>query len=121
MLEMKPSEAMRAGAKLRPQAFGVVFDTVNNPFGSCAVGAMVEGFGFFRPGSESREVVAAFRWNNMHTDLISVMQTDTAVMKLVCPHCRFFHLQWVSIIKHLNDAHEWDRKRIAQWLEDQGL
>lgn len=102
------SEAIREGAKLRPQAFGRLFTAQK----SCALGAGVESlFGGLPPSAE--------RYNCLHEMLrvypyLIGVDADCPRESLGCGHVGHpIHSQ----ISHLNDEHGWSREQIADWLE----
>lgn len=107
---MKLSEAMREGAKLRPQGFGSYFQPVAGDFFSCAIGAAYEGIvgkldkrpDYMR--SETIEHEAAF-------DMF-----DVEVINPVRNIRRNLH----ETIACLNDDEKWTREQIADWLETIG-
>ena len=93
------AEAMRLGAQMGPQAFGVLF---NNSGGACAVGAAIAGCGMTqrnnpRPFGE---------YFGVRPDVV------------VCPACGE-HSALFNVIVCLNDVHRWTREDIADWLEAQ--
>lgn len=90
--KLKPSEAMRRGAKMRPQCFGALFWDG----GSCPLAAMWEGYG-----------------NKLLPD--KPMEAHSAVAEMtrklgIDPHA----------ITQRNDILHWTREQIADWLEAQG-
>lgn len=67
---VKPSEAMRAGAKLRPQAYGAIYYRGR----SCAIGAMLEGMGCnLEAGGKPME--AAIKASGLSQTLLSEIAT----------------------------------------------
>lgn len=90
LVELKPSQALRIGAALRPQCFQTPF----RDGGSCALGAMYEGCGRPYTLDHQREVSAYLRK-------------------------RFPHLYQIGVYKK-NDFELWTREQIADWLEAQG-
>ena len=93
---LKPSEAMRIGAALRPQCFGEAFDGI----GSCALGAWWEGMG--------NAPIRGAWW-----DIIAV------------PFYRISHISAYQVIARNDgfldfDSVNWTREAIADWLEAQG-
>lgn len=96
---MRLSEAIRLGAMLRPQAFGVIFDGS----GTCALGAAYEAIGKLH---RMEECDAREDWPWLKND------------KLVCPECGGSPGFGPSVISaHLNDNHLWTREQIADWVE----
>jgi hypothetical protein len=96
---LKMSEAIRIGARYRPQAFGSLTDG----FGTCALGAAIEGI--FGP------------W--------SVMTSGGRT----CQHLDAIYGERYRAVKNvggfgivnLNDELKWSREQIADWLEAEGL
>jgi len=97
---MKYWEAMLKGSKLRPQAFVSMFDGQ----GTCAVGAMFEGF-FGKKALESCHMDA---WR-------LVEDLNYKFGQIECPVC---HISWQmgNTLWHLNDIHKWSRENIAYFL-----
>ena len=99
---MTLSEAIRLGAMLRPQAFGVKFDGV----GTCALGAALDASGALGM-SETVEAKRYREWN-----------LNAWFQEATCPECgRIRSLFMEGTIPHLNDKHRWTRERIADWVE----
>ncbi len=123
---MKLSDAIREGAKLRPQGFGDFFGvwgTLEKPetFTSCAVGAALE---VSIPlvaqllASGSVDGVLGFRG-------LEALETFPALKRqgIGCPvpDCKDeygteFGQILLNVIAHLNDVHRWTREQIADWL-----
>lgn len=94
------SEAIREGAKLRPQAIGYYFSLGR----SCALGAVLEiSYG-----------------NTKHRDFVELNRAYPYMVKEehVCPEskCAGNHTL-LGLVLHLNDDHQWTREVIADWLE----
>ena len=123
---MKLSEAIRLGAVMRPQAFGMmksqpelrpvyreidpnaVFDPrgmvevrVEQVYSTCAWGAALDAIGILDDTKKIADV--APHWLEIYKYSRS------------CPSCGV--TQSGSIIIHLNDWHMWPRERIADWVE----
>lgn len=99
------SEAIREGAKIRPQCFGVGFDDI----GTCAYGAGVEAIA----GSLAYELYQAVDVELMYPYLGS----DS-----LCPACPVSDPRgdrFLGTVFHLNDVHRWTREAIAGWLESE--
>ena len=96
------SEAIREGAKLRPQAFGAYFDGGT----SCAVGAAHEAI---TGKAEDSDAVALTEGSFPYMQLCN--------NKATCPQCTAAIGSLLSTVTHLNDEHKWTRERIADWLE----
>jgi hypothetical protein len=86
--KLKPSQAIRIGASLRPQCVGYLFADG----GSCALGAMYEGF----------------------TGKTCYLPRE---MRKYFPEFS----NWHELIINKNDIQKWTREQIADWLEAQGL
>ena len=91
---MRLSDAIMAGSKLRPQAFGTYFDGT----GSCAMEAASEAAGF--NGSTSLLI----KW-----PILGLMVN--------CPKCDKWCSLW-DIIINLNDHHKASREWIACWVRE---
>ncbi len=98
------SEAIREGAKIRPQCQFFL----NNDIGSCALGAGVEAI-------HSEPLT---RLPDTLVELYPYLTTTESS----CPGCSESFapvdrgsLLW--LITHLNDFHQWTRESIADWLE----
>lgn len=93
------SEAIREGAKLRPQAFGAgILDG-----GTCAYGAGVEAIcGSLEP--------AIYQAVNPY-QLFPYLRSGTE-----CPGCGDTKVDFLAAIYHINDMHQWTREAIADWL-----
>lgn len=98
------SEAIRAGAALRPQAFQPGIRS-----SSCAIEA----------GVEAITGVAFADYN-----LIEDMYQYTADVRVLCPMggCRFYGqypAPLLTLCWHLNDYHKFTREQTADWLESE--
>ena len=89
---MKLSEAIRAGAKLRPQAFFMMFDGV----GSCALGA-------------AYEAVTGKVLDDFFVVSWSLLGLSPGVLD---------HNLWKAITE-MNDKKRMTREEIADWVEEQ--
>jgi hypothetical protein len=116
---MKLSEAIRKGAALHRQAFGVFRVGTDRPVATCALGAAYEAIkGELPPNND--EVVFP---------VIAACDGYNAEKLVPCPaDSEDCHDRWVeaqssvfAMVMHLNDMHEWSRQCIALWLEEQGL
>ena len=112
---MKLSEAIKNGAKIRPQCYGGLFQIDGSEIKSCALGAALEGAGLYTPSEE--ELLASTTLFNAWPEL--------GGGDCLCPSKRHpsddteeFHLE--ILIEHLNDTHRWTREQIAEWLEGKG-
>ena len=95
--EMALSHAIRLGATMKPQAFGMMWLAG----GSCAVGAAYEAIG-----------VTQYDFYNGRGALPELWRIFGR--KMPCPDCNEPHF---GIISHLNDQHRWSREKIADWVE----
>ncbi len=111
---MKLSEAIRAGAKLRPQSFVAFFGYVDDyALGSCALGAAVEAV-------KGKPVPC-----EVHYQLPDFIGEtfDGVYRQVACPAegCRKHQpTELLYMAMELNDSHHWTRERIAEWVERQG-
>ncbi len=98
---MRFSEAIRIGARRRPQ---VRFHWFKNGE-SCALGAALEGLtGMPNINADENPVAVAYPWAWR-----GAMTT--------CPVCHRCCYNVAVTITHLNDYHNWSREAIADWLE----
>lgn len=95
---MKLSEAIRLGAMLKPQGFGL--DSVNWPVSeqTCAVGAALHAVS-----------------SPIGRDLFKVFPIARDLV--VCPACNKRAEHGCCIVAHVNDVHRWSREQIADWVE----
>lgn len=102
---MKLSEAMREGAKLRPQGFGGLFMNYPNDITSCAIGAAFEAdTGLISPSDGKFKEWASER------GLTRIMTGGGLGLN-----------DLYEQIVQLNDYSRMTREVIADWLEEQGL
>jgi hypothetical protein len=95
------SEAIREGAKLRPQGFG----ELHANGASCAIGAGREAiYGTTEGEQEHYDQIRA---------LFPYLQTRAS-----CPACPL-RLSLFIVAYHLNDDHRWTREQIADWLQSE--
>jgi hypothetical protein len=97
------SDAIHAGAKLRPQAFGFYQEAG----GSCALGAAYEAVSV----ADGRPWTSTLPFDHPWVALL------VALMEVPCPACGYLHYE--NQITHLNDKHRWTRERIADWVATQ--
>ena len=114
---MKLSEAIREGAKIRPQAFGKFFAEGEEQATSCALGAAMEGAGL---------VPMPLNFGNAGYDTLRQEWPEIEAQEITCPAgCKN---DWrceaggsiEDIIQHLNDTCRWTREQIADWLQERG-
>jgi hypothetical protein len=99
--QLELAEAMAAGARRRPQAFGAYF---SDDGGSCALGAAYEGaYALPRDVPSLRP-----RMHRLFDCLENVRRR--------CPEGCQKRLPLNAIILHLNDDHHWSREQIVEWL-----
>jgi hypothetical protein len=104
------SEAIREGAKLRPQAFDVLFGNQ----ATCAVGAgleamgceMKEGYGMLN----SDVALDTFKY-------LKAAQVECPVANNICGDHVRQQRALIDVIFDLNDVHRWTREMIADWVE----
>ena len=96
---LRLSEAIRLGAMLKPQVFGILRDGI----GTCALGAALEACG-----------IVANHLNNLEYVINRWPWTDAKFHN--CPGCGYWGYP-SAVITHLNDAHHWTREQIADWVE----
>jgi hypothetical protein len=119
---MRLSEAMREGAKRRPQGKQFYFKSGDiysggEPFSSCALGAAYEGCGGLASNLavDVREKIAAVTGVDLHNTIVKIPFP---------PEPRTYGGRADSLfeaITTLNDRFEWTRERIADWLESIGF
>lgn len=107
---MRFSEAIRLGAMLKPQAFGVIY---GNNGGTCALGAAADALG--RLDDLSREVVPSL--SNIWPPEWDIVSQADPVRRLRCPDCFRRYSTAGVVAMHLNDLHCWTREAIADWVE----
>lgn len=95
---MKLSEAIRLGAMLKPQGFGV--GAFYSSVATCAMGAALDALGA-HSDDWATEMCARYQ----------VLSIEGS-----CPECDKFE-RVISRIWHLNDTHRWTREQIADWVE----
>jgi hypothetical protein len=99
--EIELADAILAGAKRRPQAFGSYFTWEG---GSCALGAAYEGIHHL---PEAMGPMSP-RLERLFHCLEDILRA--------CPEGCKKKLPLASMIVHLNDDHLWTREQIAAWL-----
>lgn len=113
---MKLSEAIREGAKLRPQAFGDYIREVEDPAHpghyltyTCAQGAAFEVIAGELPESQWKE-------KRVNPTLCKVCGVGNKRLS----HPQFGRMCVLSMVGLLNDDARWTREQIADWLEERG-
>jgi hypothetical protein len=117
----KPSQWLRDGCTFAPQqAFGALM--LADSKAACALATMLLG--------ELKPPVSL--WHTPDADMFELYarlydrskthRILSASPGLCCPVCRRLKpRQLERLIIHLNDEHRWERKQIADWLEEKGL
>lgn len=98
---MKLSEAIREGAKLRPQCFGTPFNV-----GSCALGAAYEAT--YKETTFSKLLCKEYPLLIKEIKVPKILQNCYPRTSQVCIS---------SLIANLNDQVRWSREKIADWVE----
>ena len=101
--QLELADAIAAGARRRPQAFGAYF---SDEGGSCALGAAYEG-AYALPRDAAHAVRP--RLDRLFDCLENVRRR--------CPVGCKKRLPLNAIILHLNDDHHWTREQIVDWLK----
>lgn len=104
MSNLRLSEAMRLGAMLKPQAFGVFHSWRSQ--GTCAQGAALDAVGelMFYAGAAFAMKMAMYR-------LFPILRCSGE-----CPGCQKHFEKLRHVVRHLNNDHRWSRERIADWV-----
>ena len=100
---MKLSEAMRLGATMKPQAFGLLRDKRNG--GTCALGAVMDALGVL--GEYNAHVKVQDTWPGLKFESVGEVENPVTGDR---------YSRWQTIID-LNNRHRWTRERIADWIE----
>jgi hypothetical protein len=100
-MKMRLSEAIRLGAIMKPQAFGMIFDGI----GTCAIGAAKDAVG---------ELDVSPAWFGIAEVFERHPEWHYGILR--CPVSGCSHIEGV-IAAHLNDYHRWTRERIADFIE----
>lgn len=101
--ELELAEAIREGAKRRPhQAFGEYYKGIGS---SCALGAAYEGV--YRLPSDV---------NSLHPRRLDRLFECLENTLRTCPEGCRKTLPLAAMIVHINDAHQWTREQIADWV-----
>lgn len=98
---MRLSEAIRLGALLKPQGYGIVPFNSGDPssLATCALGA-------------ARQAI-----NDRHSLLTNLWPVCLLVFPCPAPGCsRPYADNVADTIVHLNNAHRWTREAIADWI-----
>src|ERR1051326_1684497 len=117
---MKLSEAINAGAKIRPQSFGGLFGVRWFRKTSCALGAAFEAaeVGTHKAPNDS---TAPFRGQRSESMTATVYETppewfDVFYHTVECPQFCGKSDAMYRMIPHVNDDHRWTREQIAEWV-----
>jgi hypothetical protein len=106
---MKLSEAIRAGAKMRPQGDGFFFTEGDDGIASCAIGAACEAVGLeaaYANGSRYD-----FAWKTF-----PILLSEVDYPKGFSYGGRSSD-EMTAVIYTLNDSLKWSREAIAEWVE----
>ena len=103
---MRLSEAIRLGAMMKPQAFGVLIDDDNGR--TYALGAAYDAVGI--------KFDASGLPNGYLDELVLWLHRIIELEAATCPECGV-NTPAIGLIPHLNDAHRWTRQRIADFVE----
>lgn len=127
--EVKLSEAIREGAKLRPQSAGSNLGDYSfnerREICSCAMGAAYEAVGLVRPVDQGKPWPNEIRKQNVD-HIFSLWPVLNEVVELPVEVCKFCYLfigqgetdaKLFKVITHVNDYHGWTREQIADWVE----
>ena len=101
--QLELADAIAAGARRRPQAFGQYF---SEDGGSCALGAAYEG-AYVLPRDQNPSIRP--RLDRLFDCLENVRRR--------CPEGCNKRLPLNAIILHLNDDHHWTREKIVESLK----
>jgi len=100
------SEAIREGARLRPQAFGELLLDGK----TCAIGAGLEAMGYADIGDSWLDAARKYPYLAIHR---------TEGFPCPIPECFCQPSFLYRVVIHLNDHHRWSREQIADWLESE--
>lgn len=101
---MKLSEAIRKGAKLRPQAHGRYFESQGETLCSCALGAAWEG--------------VELHW--IEIDAYGLEAAFPALKECVWNPSKNRYANLIGAVIRLNDEEKWSREQIADYVESLG-
>ena len=119
---MKLSEAIRLGAMIRPQNFGMLIGPIEGikDVASCALGAAGEACGVLHYDAEIQGLTDAAPYAELEVRWPLLSKRSAGLM---CPACGMVHSGILTafnvsdMIQTLNDSHSWSRERIADWVE----
>ena len=107
---MRFAEAMRLGAALRPQAFGVLFDSV----GSCAMGAVMEAVGAMTPS----RLLSMDPFRASMDGHASLQQKYPWIYTTTVKHpITGIDFPFGHTVVDLNNYYRWNREQIADWVD----
>jgi hypothetical protein len=115
---MELSEAIKAGAKLRPQNYGSLagWTAYRGEIGSCALGAACEVVGALHIEHRSGSLT-------IHTEpglarsVFPLLGESLTNEDAPCACEAGEGLTVSAAIAHLNDTHRWTREQIAAWVK----
>jgi hypothetical protein len=102
---MRLSEAIRLGAMLKPQGYGLLVGAD----GSCALGAAADACGQLDEVRRTYGFSKAYEFLNEAFPVLSATED--------CPGKPHLRGRVTSIIVYLNDHQRWTREAIADWIE----
>lgn len=112
---LKLSDAILAGSRLRPQAFGAYFTgSTRADACSCAIGAAYE---VTFPGKPLTHDVVVLDFDRSLAAAFPLLKSEK---ELYCPECagdEAFHDNLCNVLLHLNDTHRWTRERCADYVK----
>jgi hypothetical protein len=98
---MKLSEAIRLGAMLQPQGFGVLKDDRGR---TCALGAALSACNLMSDRDPYGREIPQTTW------------PELCQGHVLCQVCERRMLDTFDLVTHLNDDHRWTRAAIAEWV-----
>ena len=119
---MELSEAIKAGAKLRPQSFRMLLGDIGGTLGTCTMGAALDAVGILRIEHTACQLRFSYdpdfvrqHWPLLDKLVFSMPCGCNQLSVYVGPVCSGYAVS--SVIAHLNDDHRWRRETIAQWVK----
>lgn len=121
---MRLHEAIRLGATMKVQAFGVLLTTDKQ--GTCAYGAALDAAGLLSSDNDLETVTTDFSSRALGycitprilPEVYKIFPLVKAPLSIDCPECRCrTHHTIVDLIAHLNDVDRWTRNAIADFIQ----